>query len=472
VQSDRPELRVLDGGRAHEWDEPERSPADGRSVDLKAEDAIIANILFDFTMLDNVRVFLKPEHFSGESRRRIYEAACALRDDGNPVDHVTVATWLRDHGRLAQVGGHEGITELLNAAPAYGPPQLAAYARSVRDKWVRRQLEFEARHTASRCQNDAATVEQLVSDARTKLDEMSQALVESERSSEVRLVLERTTRQLLAASTSEGRGDRPTGFDRLDRITAGLHSELVLLGARPGMGKTSLATAIAAYRASQGDGVYIASCETSSEELVMRMVCAESRVAIQRCRAGVMTPTDWSRITDGTRTFSNWSLWVDDTSAPLVSDLWAKVRRVAMQLHRNGKRMGLVVVDYVQLLKVPRANMKREEGIAENVRMLKAMAQELDCPVLALAQLNRQCENREDKRPQLSDLRESGELEQCARTVLLLYRADYYIRGDDARERTQEADVHVAKQNNGPTGLVKLRFDEECVRFDNIAEGY
>jgi replicative DNA helicase len=224
-------------------------------------------------------------------------------------------------------------------------------------------------------------------------------------------------------------------------------------------------------RAKAGEGAYIASLETQDGELMIRMLCAEARVSVHRARSGGMVASDLERMRDAKLALGQLPLWVDDMSAVTVSELWAKCRRRALRLRRDGKRMGIVVVDYIQLLRAPRGGMKREEVIAENARMLKAMAQELDCPVLALSQLNRECEKRPDKRPQLSDLRESGELEQCARTVLLLFRQDYYKTKEDPKYLpTQECEVHVAKQNNGPTGAVKLRFLNESVAFENLPE--
>jgi replicative DNA helicase len=464
------DFQVIDGGKS----EGEGSQAwldRKRSIDPAAEDAVLSNVLLDPTLLDEIRPYLRAEHFVQESRRRAYEACCALRDAGSPVDTVTVGTWLRGHGRLEQVGGLPGLTEVVNAAPALGTAQVHAYARSVLDKYVRRQAHAAGQRLMARCDHDAAMTDQMLAETRTAIDDLAQLLVSLEKSAEAKPVLTRATLQLQAAAQTEGIGARPSGFDRLDRTMAGLHSELILIGARPGMGKTALATAIAVHRAKAGEGVFIASLETNDTELMQRIICAEAGVSVHRCRSGTLSPTDWSRITSTILDLSELRMWLDDTSAIGVAELWSKCRRARMSLVRDGKKLGLVVVDYVQLLRAPAVNMKREEAIASNARMLKAMAQELDCPVLALAQLNRDCEKRPDKRPQLSDLRESGELEQCARTVLLVYRADYYRRANDAGQPTYEAEVHVAKQNNGPQGMIKLRFEETCVRFENLPEG-
>lgn len=465
-----PDLQIIAGGKREQgtqgWLDAKRT------IDPAAEDATLSSILVDPALLDEIRPFLRAEHFHSEARRRVYEALCALRDAGTPIDLVTVATALRDAGRLEQCEGLPGLTALLNAAPGLSSAQVGAYARSVLEKAVRRQARVTAAHLGSRAENDSTQVDQILADARTALDDLAQSLLSTEKSAEAKAGLARATRALDAAAQTSGLGASPTGFAGIDRITAGLHSELILLGARPGMGKTALASAIALYRARAGDGVFVASLETTDTELWQRMICAEARVELLRCRAGTLTPRDWTLITATVSELYKLRVWVDDTSGMSVAELAAKCRRVRLALQRDGKKLGLVVVDYVQLLRAPQANMKREEAIASNARALKAMAQELDCPVLALAQLNRDCEKRPDKRPQLSDLRESGELEQCARTVLLLYRADAYRKHGDAVETDTHniAEVHVAKQNNGPCGTVKLRFEAPCVRFDNLSE--
>lgn len=465
-------FKVIDGGLAQER-RPDRASGTeaNRCLDLRAEEAVLSNVMLDASLLDEVRVFLRAEQFASEAMRRTFEAVCGLRDASQPIDIVTVGTWLKDQGRIEQVGGMATLTEVLAAAPALGSAQVNAYARSVRDRWVRRELKRESMLATSRCDHDGVAIEHILAETRDRIDTLGGMLVDSERSSEVKPVLRRTIEQIERAAKTQGHGSRPTGYDRLDRVTAGLHSELVLLGARPGMGKTSLATSIAIHRAKAGEGVYVASLETNESELMSRILCCEGGIELQAMRTGLMNQTQWGKLSRAAETLAALPLWLDDQSSMTVSELWSKCRRVAMHLARDGRKMGLVVIDYVQLLRPARAAMKREEAIAENARMLKSMAQELDCPVLALAQLNRECEKRPDRRPQLADLRESGELEQCARTVLLLFREDYYRKPADRQQNDQVGEVHVAKQNNGPAGcMVRLHFDEQHVRFSNFED--
>jgi replicative DNA helicase len=351
------------------------------------------------------------------------------------------------------------------------PSHLRTHAKAVRGLWVRRELAALTKATSARCESEGVAVEALLADVRERVDVLAGVVAASEQSTRADAVVERTIAELAAATKSDGRGVKPSGFDRLDRITAGLHTELLLLGARPGMGKTSLATGIAVNVALGGAGVFIASLETVEGQLMTRVLCAEAGIDVQRARIGALTPTEWIRFGEASKTISGLPLWIDETSGMTVAELWAKCRRVGLQLAREGRRLGLVVVDYLQLLKAPRARMTREETVGENARALKAMAQELGITVLGIAQLNRDVDKRPDKRPQLSDLRESGELEQCARTVLFLYREDYYARSKPGHRPTGVAEVAVAKQNNGPTGLARLHFVESCTRFENLPEG-
>ena len=463
LESNRQSLQVLEGGKA--------TPplAKRRTIDIDAEAAVVSNIMLDPSALIEVREWLLAEHFSSEAHRRIYEAVCDLSDAGAVIEIVAVASRLREGNRLAQVGGMAYLTEVLNAAPAVSPRHLRAHAQTVRDLAVLRQFAVFADRSASEVENGHTGVEVLLGEARAKLDELSRTVSRSEDSIRVDAVRERVVRELTNAAANAGAGARPTGFDRLDRLIAGLSEELTILGARPGMGKTALATGVAVNVARRGGGVYFASLETSEVPLFTRIVCAEAHVNVQRARLGSLNQTQWQHFLAAAKALEALPLWLDTTGSMSARDLWARCRRQQLELAREGRKLELVVVDYVQLLLAPRSKMPRHEAIAENVRTLKSMAQELKCTVLGLAQLNREVERRDDKRPQLADLRESGELEQCARTVMFLYRADYYARHDQPKTGTVE--VIVAKQNNGPTGMVRLGFAEDSTGFFNLPEG-
>lgn len=457
------DLRPVDGGRRGV------KPEHRRDIDLESEAALAGGLLYDATGLDVVRGIVRPEHFHTEPYRRVYEAACELREAGLAVDIVSVASHLREHGRLEQVGGTAALMELSNAVPALGETILRQRADRVLSAWARRQLWAHADRMRAQALDTPVSPEEILIETRARMDAIADTLGAAEPSTDAKSVVDRSVKLMETASSTEGRGSRPTGFDRLDRMTAGLHSELVLLAGRPGMGKTALACAIALNRASAGEGAFIASIETIDTTLMTRILCAEARIALHGARTGALSEKDWQKLTAAAAHVHSLPLWLDDTAMLTATELWAKARRKQIALERESKKLGIVVVDYLQLLRPPRAGMKREEVVSENARALKAMATELDCPVLALCQVNRECEKRgKDKRPQLSDLRESGELEQCARTVMLLYRDEYYHR--DTVDKGI-AEVNIAKQNNGPTGEVRLHFAGYCTRFDNLAEG-
>jgi replicative DNA helicase len=462
------DLRVIDGGANGNSD---ATQAVNTQADLRVESAVLANVMLDAAMLDEVKAFLKPEHFYSEAHRRMFEACDALSDAGAPFDCVSVAAWLRDKERLAQVGGSSYVTEVLTSSPACTAAQTIAHARHVRDRWVRRALAEASLRTKARCDADPAGIEQLVADQRGELEQLAEVLTASEKSARASHLVHRAFAEMQTSQTNDGRGQRPSGFDRLDRLTAGLPVDLMLVAARPGMGKTSLSCAIAMNVAVAGEGAFIASLETRDAELTKRILCAEARVSLLRCRAGMLRDDEWRRMTEAASVFAKLPLWIDDEPSMSVATLWAKARRTKLQLAREGRALGVVVVDYVQLLRAPRAGMKREELVAANARALKSMALDLQCCVLGVSQLNRECDKRPDKRPTLSDLRESGELEQVARLVLLLFREDRYRAKEANYQATGIAEIEVAKQNNGPEGMVRLRFDDQFVRFDNIEEG-
>jgi replicative DNA helicase len=460
-----PELRVVPGGKGG----VPATTQERRTVDLPAEDAVLCNVLVDPAALPLVSETLRPEHFTGRGRW-IYEAALAVAADGDPVTTVTVSSKLLASGRLQQVGGTSFLIELTVAAPALGPSHLRAHARVVLDLAVRRQLSALGDRVRAGAEVSDAPTEGLIGEARARLDELALELSSADRGARAPAVVAGMLSELRSSVESHGATLRATGFAALDRATAGMHDELLLVGARPGMGKTSFACAIACNVARAGGGVFVASLETDRKTLMLRTVCGQARVVVHSARAGALSFDELARFEAAARDVANLPIWIDDASGVTVRELWNRCRRTQLELAREGRRLALVVVDFVQLLRAPRAGMaSREEAVAENVRALKAMAGELGVTVLGLAQLNRGVETRSDKRPALSDLRESGELEQCARTILLLYRQDYYARRKRAYQPTRTVEVNIAKQNNGPTQTVVLEFDERTLAFSDQA---
>jgi len=460
--------------------------------DLDAEAAVLSAVLIDSMALDRVLEFLKPEHYYSEAHRRIYEACIELRQAGQPVDIVQVGSWLKNRDRIQQVGGMSYLTEILNCAPAVA--NIAAYGKTIHEKWRVRQL-------IATCQRVAAQGYIDYGDAQVFIDGAEQAVYELSRVSEssnvekLISVMKKSFKQLTDAMQ---RGDRitgvATGFERYDRLTAGLHpGDLTIVAARPGMGKTSFVLNVAVNVASpkgrelandpnqrweqEGAGVVVFSLEMPREQLANRMVCSEGKVDVSKVRSGFLGQQDWNRLTQAAAFLGSLPIWIDDSPSLSILELRAKVRRLQAEYDREGedgrgvRKIGLVVVDYLQLMRGRDGINSREQEISEISRGLKGLAKELKVPVVALSQLNRAVETRSEKskRPQISDLRESGAIEQDADNICFIYRDDYYNK--EGSTEPNIAELIIAKQRNGPTGTVKVRFEREYTRFDNLADG-
>lgn len=460
--------------------------------DMDAEAAVLSAVMVDPSAFDKVQDFLKPEHFYSEAHRRIFEACFELKSQGKPVDVVQVASFLRTRERLNQIGGMGYLTEVLSAAPAVA--NVAAYGNTIFEK-------YRIRHLIQTCQRVSAQGYVDYGEAQSFIDGAEQAIyniARTNQTSSTERLIEVMKKSFKALTEAVQRGDRitgvSTGFERFDRLTAGLHDgDLSIVAARPGMGKTSFVLNVATNAASpktreaannpnerweeQGVGVAVFSLEMPREQLANRMVCSEARVDVSKMRTGHLTGQDWNRLTQAASFLGTLPIWIDDSPVLTILDLRAKVRRLQSEydvVDENGRRvrrLGCVIVDYLQLMKGRDGLTSREQEISEISRGLKGLAKELKVPVVALSQLNRAVETRGDKakRPMISDLRESGAIEQDADNIIFIYRDDYYNREDSQEPNT--AELIVAKQRNGPTGTAKVRFDKEYTRFDNLAEG-
>ncbi|WP_394849295.1 replicative DNA helicase [Pendulispora brunnea] len=460
--------------------------------DLDAEAAVLSAIMIDSMALDRVLEFLKPEHYYSEAHRRIYEACIELRQAGQPVDIVQVGTYLKNRERIQQIGGMAYLTEILNCAPAVA--NIAAYGKTIHEKWRVRQLIATCQRVAAQGYIDYGEAQQFIDGAEQAVYELSRT---SESSSVEKLisVMKKSFKQLTDAMQ---RGDRitgvATGFDRYDRLTAGLHpGDLSIVAARPGMGKTSFVLNVAVNVASpkgrelendpnqrweqEGAGVVVFSLEMPREQLANRMVCSEGKVDVSKVRSGFLGQQDWNRLTQAAAFLGSLPIWIDDSSTLSILELRAKVRRLQAEYDREpedgrgGRKIGLVIIDYLQLMKGRDGVSSREQEISEISRGLKGLAKELKVPVIALSQLNRAVETRSEKskRPQISDLRESGAIEQDADNIIFIYRDDYYNK--EGSTEPNIAELILAKQRNGPTGTAKVRFDKEYTRFDNLPDG-
>jgi replicative DNA helicase len=486
------------GRRGPGQDKPEEPPiVAGRTPphDLDAEATVLAACMLNRDALDSVLEILKHEHFYSEANATIFRACVELAAATRPVDIISVASWLRDRELIQKVGGTAYLAQLTDATPAVY--NVAHHARTVKEKWRIRRVIAVCQQTAAQGYGDVGEPQQFI-------DSVEQAIYDLARTPETSTVhplkdiLTSTFKQL---SVAKARGDGVTGlatqFDDLDRKMSGLHpGELIIVAARPGMGKTSFVMNIAVNVARSqrvvmpgpgqdgygdevtelpGKGVVVFSLEMPSEQVATRMLCSEARVELGKLRGGFTSRDDWSSLTGAAAALSGMPIWIDDSPGVSILELRAKVRRVKAERekrqaeNKNASGLGLVVVDYLQLMRGRANAQSREQEISEISRGLKELAKELEVPVIALSQLNRSVESRTDKRPMLSDLRESGAIEQDADAILFIYREDYYQR--EKSEDSSVCELILAKQRNGPTGTVKVRFQGGYTRFDNLAPG-
>jgi replicative DNA helicase len=432
---------------------------------IEAEQSVLGAVLLENEAINQALEILTPDDFYRETHREIFRAMMDLSDHNQPVDAITLTDALRTKGVLEQVGGPAYIAELADTVPTAA--NVAHYARIVREKAVLRSLATIATDIASSAYEANANVDEFLDTAEHRIFEISERRIKPsfhtmpELTRESLRILERLyeNRELVTGV--------PTGFKDLDVLTAGLQpSDLVVLAARPSMGKTALALNIAAYAAMDAEprrGVAFFSLEMSKEQLVLRMLCSEARVDSAKARAGYLSERDFPKLAQAAARLSEANIFIDDSSDTTAITLKAKCRRLARERSNN---LGLVLVDYLQLMRSARPGESREKEIAEISRSLKALAKELKLPVIALSQLNRQVETRPDRRPLLADLRESGAIEQDADVIAFIYREEMYKK--DSKE-PGVAEIIVAKQRNGPTDTVKLTYLSQYTRFENYA---
>ena len=439
--------------------------------DLDAEAAVLSAVMLDSSALDKcVAVGLTPEKFYAERHRRIFEGAIECAATGIPTDVVNIGTWLKDRERIAQVGGMSYMTELLNAAPAVA--NVAAYAKTIVEKSAVRALIATCQKLAAKGYLDYGDPRAFVDEAETAVHSVAQSLTMGidDTFAHVRKAMSDAVREVQKGQGSKGVTGTRTGLDDLDQLTTGLHGgELTVIAGRPGMGKSSLAFQIAGHVALGGLGAVGSSLEMPSKLVALRLACAAARVSGSRARAGGFKPDEWSRFSTAASDLAKAPLWLDERAGASVAQIRATVRRAARECEKRQTKLGVVVVDYLQLARgqVQRGRVSnREQEVSEISRSMKEIAKEHDVPVLALSQLNRSCETRADKRPLLSDLRESGSIEQDADVVLFVYRDKVY---NAQSERGNVAELIVAKQRSGPCAAVDVMFDEATTSFRNLA---
>ncbi|HJL15874.1 MAG TPA: replicative DNA helicase [Sandaracinaceae bacterium LLY-WYZ-13_1] len=432
---------------------------------LDAERAVLGGVMLENNALNSATQILGPEDFYSRANALVFEAMADLFRRGQPVDQVTLRAWLVDRGKLQKAGGDEHLLTLTETIPTVA--NIEHHANIVREKAVVRRLIQRCHEIAAQGYGDYGDVSEFVDDAEKRIFDVAKQSARAPYE-HIKDVVIRTFEQVTeAAERKERITGLPTGFNRLDKMTAGLKSgELIITAGRPGMGKTAFALNVALHAcASRQTPVAVFSLEMAKEELARRLLCAEARVDGGRMRTGMLSREDWTRLTSAAGTLTNLQLFIDDTPALSVMELRGKARRL-----KSEHGLGMVVVDYLQLMRAGTKVESREKEISEISRSLKALAKELEIPVMALSQLNRGVESRagKDKRPQMSDLRESGAIEQDADVILFIYREEFYNRDDP--ELRGLAEIIIGKQRAGPVGIVKCRFFHEYTRFENLAE--
>jgi replicative DNA helicase len=436
---------------------------------IEAEQSVLGGLLLDNPAWDRIADRISGEDFYRHDHRLIFQAIARLIDLGRPADAITVFEALQTAGQGADAGGVVYLNSLAQNTPSAA--NIRRYAEIVRERAVLRRLVGVGEEiTTSALNPQGRDAKQILDEAESKVFQIAEQGAR-DRAGFVRLeplltqVVERIQELFERASPTDVTGV-PTGFTDLDAKTAGLQpGDLIIIAGRPSMGKTALALNVGQHVAIDlGMPVAVFSMEMGATQLAMRLLGSVGRIDAQRLRTGRLNDQDWPRLTEAIQRMHAAPLYIDETPALNALELRARTRRLA----REYKQLGLVVVDYLQLMSASSAGENRATEISEISRSLKALAKELQVPVVALSQLNRTVEQRTDKRPVMSDLRESGAIEQDADVILFIYRDEVY--NPDTPDKGI-AEVIIGKQRNGPIGRVNLRFGGEFTRFDNLAAG-
>ena len=429
---------------------------------MEAEQAVLGAIFLEPSSLTLASEMLIPEDFYRGAHQRIFNAMLKLNDKGEAIDLVTVTEELAATKLLEDVGGISYLSELAGSVPTAA--NIEYYAKIVEEKSLLRRLIRTATSIAQDGYTREDEVDALLGEAEKSILEVSQRKSAGS-FHQIKDVLVRTYDNIEVMHNRVGDiTGIATGFAELDKMTAGFQrNDLIIVGARPSVGKTAFALNIAQNVATKTDeNVAIFSLEMGAEQLVMRMLCAEGNIDAQRLRTGSLTDEDWGKLTMAMGSLSNAGIFIDDSPGVRVQDIRAKCRRLKQE--QGG--LGMILIDYLQLvLGSGRSGENRQQEVSEISRSLKALARELQVPVIALSQLSRGVEQRQDKRPMMSDIRESGSIEQDADIVAFLYRDDYY---DKESENKNIIEIIIAKQRNGPTGTVSLAFVKEYNKFVNL----
>ena len=426
---------------------------------LEAEQAILAGILINNKIMDDLIATVKPEDFYRESHTHIYRSMLTLYEKGSPIDLISVSDILKRQDLLPKAGGSKYLASLADVVPTSAG--FKYHADLIRESALRRHLMFTCLEIHQKCLQSSDETNKLLDSAEQTIFDLANTRIKQglEPISEVlnnsHKVVERS------------RSGRMTGFSThyldIDRITGGLQpKELIILAARPGMGKTTLALNIAQNLADDNTGVAIFSLEMSKEQLGLRLMASEGRVDAFKLRVGRLGGDDFYALQEAADRIAQLPIFIDDTPDINVLEIRAKIRRLERQ-----QRIGLIIIDYLQLMKPIASRNSREREVSEISSGLKTLAKIFEVPVLALSQLNRRVEGRDTKIPELADLRESGSIEQDADLIAFIYRPEVY---DKTSARHGKAEIIVAKNRNGPFGNIKLTYIDQYTRFENFYE--
>lgn len=430
---------------------------------IEAEQCILGSILLHQEAMNKVAHLLRAEDFYKPAHQEIYKAMLNLFQKTEPLDLVTIINALKDSHKLDEAGGPAYLATLTDIVPVAA--NIAYYSKIVRDKSILRQLIQTTSEIAGRCFEEQDDIDLLLDDVEQTVFDISSSKSNQAFFKMDDIVVKAFQHVEKLAERKELITGVPSGYDDFDRKTAGLQpADLIIVAGRPSMGKTAFAMNMAqnaAMLAKVPTAVF--SLEMSKEQLAMRLLCSVGRVDSTRIRTGHLQDSDWPKLVRATGMLSETPLFIDDTPAISVLEMRAKTRRLKAE-----HNIGLVVVDYLQLMRGRTGIDSREQEISDISRSLKAMAKELNIPVIALSQLNRSLESRTDKRPQLSDLRESGAIEQDADVICFIYRDEVYNKAPDNPNRGI-AEIIIGKQRNGPIGTVRLAFLDAITTFENLA---
>ena len=442
----------------------------------EAEQSVLGAVIIDPELINSTQEVLLPESFYRAAHQHIFRAMMNLNEDNRDIDVVTVLDQLQQEGRLNEAGGPQYLAELANSIPT--TRNIEYYVDIVLKHSLKRKLIQVADNIANDGYNDELEIDAILNDAERSILELSSTR-ENEGFQDIRDVLGQVYENAEELDQNSGQTPGiPTGYRDLDQMTAGFNrNDLIILAARPSVGKTAFALNIA-QKVATNDAMYtvgIFSLEMGADQLATRMICSSGNVDSNRLRTGTMTEEDWNRFTIAVGKLSRTKIFIDDTPGIRITDIRSKCRRLKQE---HG--LDMIVIDYLQLIQGSgsRSSDNRQQEVSEISRTLKAIARELECPVIALSQLSRGVEQRQDKRPMMSDIRESGSIEQDADIVAFLYRDDYYNRGEEdddddsfepqTNDENGEIEIIIAKQRNGPTGTVKLHFMKQYNKFTDI----